>query len=84
LRGYARPSPLVNSKPPVKAGGVAGGYEALLSSTQVVAGLNFRFIGTETLATLQADKYPVLFTVYWPHSGGTPVFTGAQKVYDLV
>jgi predicted secreted protein len=66
------------------AGRVGAGYEALLSSTQVVAGLNFRFIGTETLATLQADKYPALFTVYWPHSGGTPVFTGAQKVYDLV
>jgi hypothetical protein len=65
------------------AGRVGAGYEALLTSTQVVAGLNYRFIGTQTLATAFATKYPVLFTVHQPLSG-PPVFTGAQKVYDLV
>jgi hypothetical protein len=55
----------------------------LLSSTQVVAGLNYQFIGTQTLATALATKDPVLFTVHQPLSGA-PVFTGAQKVYDLM
>ena len=64
--------------------GLAGArYEALLASVQVVAGLNYRFIGTQTLSTARADSFPVLFTVYQPHSG-SPVFTGAQKAYDLV
>jgi predicted secreted protein len=58
------------------AGRGGAGYEAMLTSTQVVSGLNYRFIGTHS-------QEPVLFTVHWPHSG-VPVFTGAQKVYDLV
>ena len=64
--------------------GFAGvGYEALLTSTQVVAGLNYRFIGTQTPVTARAGSFPVLFTVY-RQLFDPPVFTGAQKVYDLV
>jgi hypothetical protein len=64
--------------------GLAGTrYEALLTSVQVVVGFNYRFIGTQTPVTARADSFPVLFTVHQPHSG-SPVFTGAQKVYDLV
>ena len=64
-------------------GHAGSGYEAVLTSVQVVAGLNYRFIGTQTLVDAQADKYPVLFTVYQPPAG-SPVFTGSQKIYDLV
>ena len=64
--------------------GLAGAdYEPLLTSAQVVAGFNLNFIGTQTLATLGPDKYPALFTVHQPPSGG-PVFTGSQKVFDVV
>jgi predicted secreted protein len=64
--------------------GFAGsGFKAELVSTQVVAGINYRFAGTQTLVTKDAPKYPVLFTVYKSLSGG-PAFTGAEKVYDLV
>ncbi|MDR0685423.1 MAG: hypothetical protein LBF83_09890, partial [Spirochaetaceae bacterium] len=59
------------------------GYEAVLTSVQVVAGYNFKFIGTQTLVDAQADKYPALFTVYQPPAG-PPVFTGSQKIYDVV
>jgi predicted secreted protein len=58
-------------------------YTADYVSTQLVAGTNYRFAGTQTLVTKDAPKYPVLFTVYQPLFGG-PVFTGAEKVYDLV
>ena len=64
-------------------GHAGSGYEAVLTSVQVVAGLNYRFIGTQTLVDAQADKYPVLFTVYQPPAG-LPVFTGSQKIYDVV
>lgn len=62
---------------------VGAGYDPLLTSVQVVSGFNFKFIGTAALVTAQADKFPALFTVHQPPSG-SPVFTGAQKVYDLV
>ena len=65
------------------SGLVGAGYEALLTSVQVVAGLNYRFIGTQTLAAASGDKYPVAFTVYQPPAG-LPVFTGSQKIYDVV
>jgi hypothetical protein len=52
-------------------------------STQLVAGMNYRFAGTQTLMTKDADKYPVLFTVYQPLSG-PPVLTAVEKAYDLV
>jgi predicted secreted protein len=65
-------------------GGLVGvSYEALLTSTQVVAGHNFKFIGTRTQVTVSADKSPVLFTVHQPLSG-VPSFTGVHPVYDLV
>jgi hypothetical protein len=51
-------------------------------STQLVSGTNYRFAGTQTLDTKDADKYPVLFTVYQPLSGA-PVLTGVQKAFEL-
>ena len=64
--------------------GFAGSvYEPLLAATQVVAGFNLKFIGTQTLVTQNPEKYPAFFTVYQPPAG-PPVFIGSQKVYDLV
>ncbi|MDR1231620.1 MAG: protease inhibitor I42 family protein [Spirochaetaceae bacterium] len=64
--------------------GFAGsGFTADYVSTQLVSGMNYRFVGTQTLATKDPDKYPVLFTVYQPLSG-PPVLTSVQKAYDLV
>ena len=65
------------------SGLTGAGYEALLTSPQVVEGLNLRFVGTQTLVTPAQGKYPVLFTVYRPLFG-PPVFTGSQKVFDVV
>jgi hypothetical protein len=39
-------------------GFTGAGYEALVASVQVVAGLNLNFIGTQTLTTRDAHKYP--------------------------
>jgi hypothetical protein len=64
--------------------GFAGsGFAADYVSTQLVAGMNYRFAGTQTLITKGGEKLPVLFTVYQPLSGA-PVLTGVQKAYELV
>jgi hypothetical protein len=64
--------------------GFAGsGFTADYVSTQLVAGRNYRFAGTQTLATKDPVQYPVLFTVYQPLSGA-PVLTGVEKVAGLV
>jgi hypothetical protein len=59
------------------------GFTADYVSTQLVAGMNYRFAGTQTLITKDPEKFPVLFTVYQPLSGA-PVLTAVQKAYDLV
>ncbi|MDR2537931.1 MAG: hypothetical protein LBC46_06460 [Treponema sp.] len=62
---------------------VGSGFTAKYASVQVVAGLNYRFVGVQTLSDQAATKYPVVFTVYAPVSG-SPVFTGVQKVFEIV
>jgi hypothetical protein len=64
--------------------GFAGsGFDVKYVSTQVVAGINYKFAGTQNMATKDASKYPVLLTVYKPLSDH-PVITGVEKVFDLV
>jgi predicted secreted protein len=65
--------------------GFAGStFDPLLTSIQAVPqGINFVFVGTQTLTTASADKYPVLFTVSNSLSND-PIFAGAQRVYDLL
>jgi predicted secreted protein len=58
-------------------------YTADFVSTQLVSGHNYRFAGTQTIITQDKPEFPVLFTIYQPLFG-SPVFTGAEKVYDLV
>jgi hypothetical protein len=65
--------------------GITGvGYEALLTSTQVVSqGVTLMFIGTQTLLDASGDKFPVLFKIYTPFRSN-PIFTGSQKACELV
>jgi hypothetical protein len=62
---------------------LGGGFEMSYVSTQVVAGVNYRFAGTETLTDGNGTKVPVLVTVYAPLDG-TPQITAVQNVYALV
>jgi hypothetical protein len=60
-----------------------GGFEVSYVSTQVVAGVNYRVAGMETLTDGNSAKAPVLVTVYAPLDG-TPQITAVQDVYALV
>ena len=62
---------------------IAGTGSIAAPKLKLAAGLNFRFIGTQSLVIERTDSFPALFTVYRPLSG-PPVFTGSQKVYGLV
>jgi hypothetical protein len=58
-------------------------FKAEYVSTQVVAGIRYRFAGTVTLDEKGENKYPALLTVYMPPSGD-PTITGIEKVCNLV
>jgi hypothetical protein len=59
------------------------GFNVKYVSTQLVAGINYKFAGTQNMITKNALKYPVLLTVYKPLFD-YPVITGVEKVFDLV
>jgi hypothetical protein len=59
------------------------GFEGKYVSTQLVAGLNYKFAGTQKSTTKSTDKCPAFLTVHAPLSGD-PVITGIEKVFDLV
>jgi hypothetical protein len=59
------------------------GFNVKYVSTQVVAGINYKFAGTQNMITKNAPKYPVLLTVYKPLFD-YPVITGVEKVFNLV
>ncbi|MDR2602850.1 MAG: hypothetical protein LBC53_10460 [Spirochaetaceae bacterium] len=63
---------------------VGASFKVNYVSTQLVgSGLNYRFVGTQTIMNKDVTKIPVFVTVYVPFSG-KPYITGVQKVYDLV
>jgi hypothetical protein len=59
------------------------GFDAKYVSSQVVAGYNYKFAGTQTVVTKNHVKYPAFLTVY-AHFSDKPVITGIENAFDIV
>jgi hypothetical protein len=61
---------------------IGSGFDVKYVSTQLVAGFNYKFAGTQNITLKNPVAYPAFLTVYAPLSGD-PIITSIKKVFNL-